>query len=83
MESGYSLPWGLGLGKTISALGYDGINLARMMQLTTYTQNALVIGRTAAQRLIHRIEHPDAFVPEQIQISGELLEGTSVQDLNR
>ena len=82
MSSGYSLPWGISEGRKISAIGYDGINLARMMRLTTYTQNALAIGRTAAERLIHRIEHPDDFVPEQIQISGELMEGNSVQDIS-
>lgn len=83
LESGYALPWGINTGKTISALGYDGINLARMMRLTTYTQNALIIGKTAANRLIHRIEHPNEAHPERIQISGSLLEGTSVKDLTK
>ena len=82
LSSGYSLPWGTTGSKAISALGYDGINLARMMKLTTYTQNAMVIGKTAAERLIHRIEHPDEFAPEQILISGELLVGNTVKDLN-
>ena len=83
LESGYSLPWGLTGGKILSALGYDGINLARMMRLTTYTQNALVIGRTAAEHLIARIEHPDDFHPEHVHVSGSLLEGNTVADLNK
>lgn len=83
IQSGYSLPWGLNSGKIISALGYDGINLARMMRLTTYTQNAYTIGKTAATRLIYMIESPEEAVPEQIVISGELMEGTSVRDLNK
>ena len=62
--------------------GYDGINLARMMRLTTYTQNAYTIGKTAADRLISRIEHPEDFLPERIVVSGELMEGTSVHDIN-
>lgn len=82
IQSGYSLPWGLTCEKKISAIGYDGINLARMMRLTTYTQNAYTIGKTAANRLIHRIEHPEDAKPEQIVVSGELMEGTSVQDIN-
>lgn len=82
-DTGYSLPWGITAGKEISALGYDGINLARMMRLTTYTQNAYAIGKTAADRLIHRIEHPEEAQPERIQISGALQEGTSVKDLNQ
>lgn len=65
----------------ISAMGYDGINLARMIQLTTYTQNAREIGKAAAERLIRRIEHPKEFQPEQVMISGCLLEGLTVEDL--
>ena len=83
LSSGYALPWGFGVGKAVSALGYDGINLARMMRLTTYTQNAYVIGKTAADRLIHTVEHPEQAVPERIMISGELMEGNTVQDINR
>ena len=83
LSSGYALPWGFGVGKTVSALGYDGINLARMMRLTTYTQNAYTIGKTAADRLIHTVEHPEQAVPERIMISGELMEGNTVQDINR
>ena len=83
ISSGYSLPWGYITGKKISAIGYDGINLARMMRLTTYTQNAYIIGKTAAERLIHRIEHPEDAAPEQIVISGELMEGSTVQDINK
>ena len=83
MSSGYALPWGFGVGKAVSALGYDGINLARMMRLTTYTQNAYIIGKTAADRLIHAVEHPEETVPERITISGELMEGNTVQDINR
>ena len=42
-----------------------------------------VIGKTAAERLIHRIEHPEDAAPEQIVISGELMEGSTVQDINK
>ena len=83
LEAGYTIPRLSLNNKDISAMGYDGINLARMMHLTTYTQNAYAIGRTAADRLIHRIEHPDEAKPEQILVSGALMEGSSVQDLNK
>lgn len=83
LEAGYTIPRLSTDLKTMSAMGYDGINLARMMKVTTYTQNAYVIGKTAANRLIYRIKHPDEFVPERIQVSGELLEGVSVEDLNK
>ncbi len=83
MEAGYAIPIMAAVSKPISVIGYNGINLARMMHLTTYTQNAYIIGKTAAQKLIDQIEHPEAAVPEQIVISGELMEGISVEDLNR
>ncbi len=83
LEAGYTIPRLSLNNKDISAMGYDGINLARMMHLTTYTQNAYAIGRTAADRLIHRIEHPDEAKPEQILVSGALMEGSSVRDLNK
>jgi len=82
VQCGYSLPWPYLQGKTVSAMGYDGINLARMMRLTTYTQNAMTIGKTAANRLIHAIEHPEEAQAERILVSGELLEGKTVEDLN-
>lgn len=66
----------------ISAMGYDGINLAKVMHLTTYSQDTVVIGKTAAQRLIGLIEHPKTTVMDRILVPGALLEGTSVKDLN-
>ncbi len=72
---------GLRIPEDISALGYDGINLARIMRLTTYTQHAMGIGRAAADRLICQIEHPGTAKPEQILIRGNLMEGISVKEL--
>ena len=82
LEAGITIPRLSTELKNISAMGYDGINLARMMHLTTYTQNAYTIGKVAAEQLIRSIESPDAPV-ERILISGELLEGNSVMDLNQ
>ena len=81
MEAGITIPALNPGGRAISVLGYDGINLARMMHLTTYTQNAYTIGRVAAERLIRTIEDPGT-PARQVLVSGELLEGTSVWDLN-
>lgn len=75
MEAGLRMP------EDISALGYDGINLARLMHLTTYTQNAMTIGRTAAEKLIGLVEHPDSVDKTPIMIHGGLMEGTSVKSL--
>lgn len=75
MEAGLRMP------EDISALGYDGINLARLMHLTTYTQNAMTIGRTSAERLIALVEAPEAVRPEPVLIHGGLMEGLSVKQL--
>lgn len=81
--TGYSIP-GLPISqKQVSVMGYDGMKLARMMWLTTYTRDAYTIGQTAANQLIHRIEHPEDPVTEQILISGHLMEGITVQDINK
>lgn len=82
LDAGYTIPRLSANLQEISAMGYDGINLARMMKLTTYTQNAEEIGRTAANRLIQQVEHPDEATAERILVSGALLEGSSVRDLN-
>lgn len=72
---------GLRMPDDVSALGYDGINLARLMHLTTYTQNAITIGRASAERLITLVESPDSVQKEPILIHGGLMEGLSVKQL--
>ena len=74
---------GLRIPEDISAVGYDGLHLARVMNLTTYSQNVQDIGRIAAQKLIQLIEHPKTAAPDCTPVPGELLEGTSVQDLTK
>ena len=72
---------GLRIPEDVSALGYDGINLARLMNLTTYTQNAMTIGRTSAKHLIDQVEGTAPEHPEPVMIHGGLLEGATVQPL--
>ena len=74
---------GLRIPEDISAVGYDGIHLARVIspRLTTWRQNTEELGRTAAERLIRRIEHPRTTPPEHLVIPGSLFEGESVAQL--
>jgi len=72
---------GLRMPDDISALGYDGINLARLMHLTTYTQKAITIGRTSAEKLIRLIEEPDSGDTAPVMVHGGLMVGTSVKTL--
>ena len=81
-KSGFSIP-GLPISqKQISVIGYDGLKLAQIIGLVSYSQSAYTIGKTAAERLIHRIEHPEDYTPEQIVIAGSLMDGITVQDIN-
>lgn len=56
---------GLRVPEDISAVGYDGIPLAKMMipSLTTYHQDTQAIGYWAADRLVSLIEHPKTTLP--------------------
>ena len=74
---------GLSIPEDISVMGYDGIYLSRVVkpQLVTYQQNTAALGRTAAEKLIELIEHPRVTLPEQIRVSGRLLDGGSVRGL--
>ena len=72
---------GLRIPEDISVVGYDGIHLAQVLHLTTYSQNAAALGKTAAERLISLIEHPKTTVLDRVLIGGGLLEGTSVREI--
>lgn len=72
---------GLRVPEDISVAGYDGIHLARVLHLTTYSQDTKALGATAASVLIHLIEHPKTTLIDRILIPGTLLEGTSVKQL--
>ena len=72
---------GLRVPEDISALGYDGIALAKFMRLTTYSQNTQDLGRIAAEKLISLIEHPKTTLIDRILVPGGLLEGDSVLDI--
>ncbi len=72
---------GLQVPYDVSAVGYDGINLAKVMGLTTYSQNSDQLGRTAASQLISLIEHPKTTLVDRILVSGKLMEGDSVREI--
>ena len=74
---------GLRIPEDISVVGYDGLSLARVIspKLTTWQQATGELGRTAAARLIERIERPRTTLPEHLVIGGSLFEGESVKQL--
>ena len=66
----------------MSTVGYDGIHLSEVLRprLTTYRQNAERMGAEAARLLIEEIEQPDTWLPQQITVEGQLLEGGTVAE---
>jgi LacI family transcriptional regulator len=77
-KHGISVPDGM------SVVGYDGIPLSQVLRprLTTYRQGAEAMGREAARSLIEEIEHRDTWLPQQILVEGELLEGSTVKEID-
>lgn len=71
---------GLSIPKDISIIGYDGINMARIFNLTTYEQDSETIGVKAAEKLLALIEHPNS-MPEHLIISGNFIEGNTVRKI--
>lgn len=74
---------GLRIPEDISAVGYDGIPLSRIMSpvLTTWRQDTEGLGAAAAARLIEQIEHPRTAILDRVIVTGELQEGGSVAQL--
>ena len=74
---------GLKVPEDISVMGYDGIIVSQVMtpKITTYRQNAHLIGSTAASKLIELIDNPNTTVLDKIVIEGSLLEGESVKQM--
>ena len=72
---------GLRIPEDISVAGYDGINIAQVLEprLTTLCQDTAAIGRIAAERLIELIEHPKTTVIEKYTVDGTLFKGASVK----
>ena len=76
-DAGYRMP------EDISVMGYDGIIVSQVMspRITTYHQNARLIGSTAASKLIELIDCPNTTVLDRIIIEGSLIEGESVKHM--
>lgn len=74
---------GLRIPEDISIAGYDGINIARILdpRLATLCQDTESLGRIAAEKLVELIEHPRTTVIERYTVDGMLFKGASIKDL--
>ena len=78
-ESGLRIP------DDISAAGYDGIPLSRIIspELTTWVQNTTELGRRSAARLIEQIQKPKSVILDREIVRGHIQEGASVKDISQ
>lgn len=75
---------GLRIPDDISVAGYDGISLIQKIRprLTTVKQDGEEIGKRAAKRLIARIQNPSAPVGGPDIVTGTLLKGETVRQID-
>ena len=71
---------GMRIPDDVSVIGYDGINMARILKLTTYEQNTTLLGQLAVRKLLQMINEPD-LPPERVIVSGKMLEGKTVRKI--
>jgi LacI family transcriptional regulator len=57
----------------LSVIGYDGIEISELLELTTMSQPTVEMGELGITRLIKQIEHPDK-APELIRFNATLIE---------
>ena len=71
------------LSDDISIAGYDGIDIAKILEpkLTTLCQDTAAIGRIAAEKLIDLIENPKTTIIDKFTVDGTLFPGASVRNL--
>lgn len=74
---------GLSIPFDISAAGFDGIYLSQVLRpkLTTWRQDTDSIGRKAAEKLIEIVKHPKTYIPQQVVVPGQLVEGETVRNI--
>jgi len=74
---------GLSIPNDISCAGYDGITLSQLMtpKLTTLQQDALSMGRMAAEELVRAVEEGKSYIPKSLVIPGKLLPGGTVKQI--
>lgn len=74
---------GLTIPEDISTIGYDGIELSRIIspRLVTYYQDTRTIGIRAVEKLIAQIDDPGSTVREVVEVPGYLMDGGSVRTI--
>lgn len=76
---------GLSVPEDISAIGYDGSQIAEAVDppLATYSQDCEKIGASAAELLLRTIAEPRGILPRRIIVTGHMIEGGSIKNLKQ
>ncbi len=67
----------------VSVAGYDGFAFSQVIKpsLVTWKQNTYALGERAAELLIEAVEQKKTYIPQIVEVRGELQVGNSVKDL--
>lgn len=67
---------GLRVPEDVAVLGFDNIELAQFLDISTIDQHLSESGRTAAEMVIHQIQHPDR-ASRRVQLNLQVVERTT------
>lgn len=70
---------GLSVPGDVSAAGYDGITVGKVINLTTVRQDTVALGSACASELIRAVEEGEQFVPRTQLIPCSLIPGATVK----
>lgn len=72
---------GLSIPEDVSIAGYDGIEIAKVLEpkMTTLAQDTRTMGKEAALKLIGLIEEPETIINDRVNVVGSVLQGASVR----
>lgn len=72
---------GLSVPGDVSAAGYDGITVGKVISLTTVQQDTAALGSACAAELIRAVEEGEQFVPRKELIPCSLFTGATVKKI--
>lgn len=73
---------GLSIPEDVSAAGYDGISVGKVISLTTVQQDTEAIGRAAAEELARAVEEGRGYLPGIRVIPCTLVQGATVRKIS-
>ena len=72
---------GLSIPEDVSAAGYDGISVGKVVSLTTVQQSTDAIGIAVAEELARAVEEGRGYLPRTLVIPCSLIPGATVRKI--